>query len=233
MWQLKSSNLIEKEWPGFLPIQLAKSDEQTVFERSWPPETPTDKQVSSRHPWNWELRWCGWGRCFGDRRCRHQITEFSHQRFKSVTFAWHHGGERLLGTFLTWGFVVASSSPFIEIIRYSGSHEAYRLNHALIWGRPLLPYMDKLVVCFNGVKDDREVGHLRIKGSWARMHYCTKCSTDALHDRILVSWCFDWWSMRLSYCSIAYCHSSKWKDFIQVAPSSNIPPGACCSLIGC
>jgi hypothetical protein len=45
---------------------------------------------------------------------------------KSVTFAWH-GGERL-GTF-DMGLIVASSSPFIAIIIFSRSHEAYRLNH--------------------------------------------------------------------------------------------------------
>ena len=46
---------------------------------------------------------------------------------KSVTFAWH-GGETL-GTFWN-GLFVASSLLFVEIIRFSGSHEAYLLSHA-------------------------------------------------------------------------------------------------------
>ena len=34
----------------------------------------------------------------------------------------------MLGTF-NMGLIVALSSPFIEIIRFSGSHEPYLLNH--------------------------------------------------------------------------------------------------------
>jgi len=58
--------------------------------------------------------------------------KFDQQRKRTLawqvpTFVWH-GGETL-GTF--WmGLIVTSSSPFIEKIRFSGSHEAYLLNSA-------------------------------------------------------------------------------------------------------